>query len=206
MGIVVSLMIQLSPHCENRHSGFVCDSMWLRCQLLCCHWSGNHFVPPPAMITFHNHLSQILSNVPSLSQGMESPVGSFHTMPPHTTQMCQLRLTLCPATRAATIIDTIDLCHLPECRVGKSKFTLTFIFLNASIVLVLFLWLLPIYGHLQFLYVVSYFNAFFMGWPFSGILREIFCDLSQITSIFQFSYSTICNLPGIYFCILVGDV
>lgn len=34
------------------------------------------------MILFHKLLSQILSNFPSLSQGMESSVCSFHTTPP----------------------------------------------------------------------------------------------------------------------------
>lgn len=137
--------------------------------------------PPP-----HDHLLQAPESNPQQRSISISRYGESRGLLPHhaTPHHANMPAQAC-SLPSHTLIDTVDLlCHLPEWRMGKSKFTLTFIFLNASIVLVLFLWLLPIYGHLHFLYVVTYFNAFFMGWPFSGILREIFHDVSQITSIF----------------------
>lgn len=127
------------PHCScpysyNRHSRFVCDSIWLLAGVT------------PALLPLareslcssstHDRLSQAPEpNPQQLSVSVSRHGEPCVFLPHHTThvpaQACSL-----PTYIAATLIDVVALlCHLPERRVGKSDFTPTFTFLNTSIVL-----------------------------------------------------------------------
>lgn len=138
----------LSSYCNDRLSGFVCDSIWFLAGVTpaLLQLTKESLCSYSPMIPFQKLLSQILSNVPSLSQDRESPVGSFHNTPHQTTphgtmQACRPRLALCPAMLPAPLIGAVAFIAVPsprgaEQRVGKGTVTPTFIFLNASMVLV----------------------------------------------------------------------
>ena len=101
----------LSSYCNDRLSGFVCDSIWFLAGVTpaLLQLTKESLCSYSPMIPFQKLLSQILSNVPSLSQDRESPVGSFHNTPHQTTphgtmQACSLPSHAgCPFNRCCSL-------------------------------------------------------------------------------------------------------
>lgn len=114
---------------------------WLEWHLLCYSWLRSHFVPTAPWSPFKSSSAKSSATFhPYLKTGraLWVPSTTHHTKPHHT---APCRLALCPAMLAAPLIGAVAFIAVPsprgtEQRVGKGTVTPTFIFLNASMVLV----------------------------------------------------------------------